>query len=84
MFRAEHRQLPAAGTLIVANEIRVAVRASQFEVPMIGRQPGVDHLRDGDATVSENQCAWRLLAAMACVALDANGEEPLFVHPVII
>lgn len=46
--------------------------------------PGVDHLRDGDATVSRNQCAWRLVAAMACVALDANGEEPLFVHSVTI
>ena len=58
--------------------------ASQFEVPVVGRQPGVDHLRDGDATVSKNQRAWRLLAAMACVALDANGEKPLFMHPVTI
>ena len=28
------------------------------------------------------QCAWGLLAAMARVALDANGEEPLAIHPV--
>ena len=66
----------------MTNEIRIAICASQFEVPVVWRQPRVDNLRDGDASVSENQCAWRLLAAMACVALDANGEEPLFMHPV--
>jgi hypothetical protein len=66
----------------VANEIRIAVGASQFDVPVVGRQPRGDNFRDGDATVSKNQCAWRLLAAMACVALDVNGEEPLFMHPV--
>jgi hypothetical protein len=84
VFRAEHRQLPAAGTLIVSNEIRIAVGAAQFEVPVVGRQPGVDNLRDRDATVSKNQRAWRLLAAMAGVALDANREGRLFMHPVTI
>jgi len=69
---------------IVANDIRVAVVASQFEVPVIRRQPGVDKLRDGNATVSENQCAWRLLAAMARVALDTNSEEPVFMHQLTI
>jgi hypothetical protein len=70
--------------LTVANDIRVAVVASQFEVPVVRRQPRVDNFRDGDATVSKNQCAWRLLAAMACLALDANREEPLVMHPVTI
>jgi hypothetical protein len=84
VFRAEHRQLPAAGTLIVTNEIRIAVCASQFEVPVVWREPRVEHLRDGDATVTENQCTGRLLAAMARVAFDANGEESLFMHPVTI
>jgi hypothetical protein len=84
VFRAEYLQLPAAGTLIVANEIRIAVCASQFEVPVVGRQPRGDNFRDGDATVSKNQCAWRLLAAMARLALDAAGEKPLFRHPVTI
>jgi len=69
---------------IVTNEIRTAVCPSQFEVPVVWRQPRVESLRDGDATVSKHQCAWRLLAAMACVAFDANGEEPLVVHPVTI
>jgi hypothetical protein len=67
--------------LIVANEIRIAVSASKFEVPIVGRQPRVDNFRDGDPTVSKNQCAWGLLAAMTCVALDANREDPLFMHP---
>jgi hypothetical protein len=82
MFRAEHRQLPRVGSLIVANEIRIAVCASQFEVPVIGRQPGIEHLRDGDAPISKDQRTWRLLATMAGVALDTDSEEPLFGHPV--
>jgi hypothetical protein len=28
------------------------------------------------------RAAWRLLAAMGCVALDTNGEEPPFMHPI--
>jgi dihydrofolate reductase len=80
VFSAEHRQLPSAGSLIVAHEIRIAVCALQLEVPVIGRQPRVDHLRDHDATASKNQCAWRLLAAVACVALDTDAEEPFFRH----
>jgi hypothetical protein len=66
----------------MADEIRVAVFASQFEVPILRGQPGVEHLRDSDATVSKNQCAWRLLAAMASVALDIHTEEALLRHPV--
>ena len=30
--------------------------------------------------VTENQHGWRLLAPMACVALDTDTEEPLFRH----
>jgi hypothetical protein len=84
MLRAEHRQLPRAGSLIVADQIRIAVSAFQFEVPVVGRQPRVDDIRDGDATVSKNQRAWRLLAAVACVALDTNIEEPFFMHLITI
>ena len=40
----------------------------------------VEHLCDGDATVTANQCAWRLLAAMARIAFDANSEERLIAH----
>ena len=68
----------------MAYEIRIGVGTFQFEVPVVGRQPRVDHLRDDDATVSKNQGAWRLLAAMACVAFDVNTEQPLFRHPIII
>src|SRR5207244_7927606 len=80
MFRSEHRQLPGVGSLIVADEIRITVCASQLEVPVVGRQPRVKHLRDGDASVSKNQCAWRLLATMAGVALDTNAEKPFVRH----
>ena len=34
--------------------------------------------------VTKNQRAWRLLAAMACVALDTDSEELLFMHPISI
>ena len=64
----------------MADEIRVAICASQFEVPVLGRQPGVEHFRDGDATISENQRAWCLLAAVTGVALDADAEEVFFRH----
>ena len=62
----------------MANEICIAVCASQFEVPVVGREPGVDHLGDVDAAVPKDQRAWRLLAAMAGVALDANAEKVFF------
>src|SRR6185437_3902809 len=81
IFRAKHRQLPCVGALIVAHEIRMAFRVSQFEVPVVGRQPRVDDLRDGDATLSKNQRTRRLFAAVAGVALDTNTEERFFMHP---
>jgi hypothetical protein len=83
-LRAEQRQLPGVGALTVADEIRVAVRASQFEVPVVGRQPGVKHFRDGDATISENHRAWRLLAAVTCITLDANPQQLPLSHRIIV
>ena len=62
----------------MAHEIRIAIRASQFEVPVLGSQPRVKYLDDVDASVSKDQRAWRLLAAMAGIALDANAEEAFF------
>ncbi len=68
----------AVGSLVVADEIRVAVCTFQLEVPVVGCQPRVEHFRNGDAPVSEDQRAWSLLAAMAGVALDAKAEETFF------
>ena len=62
----------------MANQIRVAVCAFQLEVPVVGCQPGVEYFRNADAPVTEDQRAWRLLAAMAGIALDANAEEAFF------
>ena len=56
----------------------MTVCAFQFEVPVVGCQPRVEHFRNGDAPVTEDQRAWRLLAAMAGVTLDANAEEAFF------
>jgi hypothetical protein len=61
----------------VADQIRVAVCAFQLEVP-VGCQPRVEYFRNADPPVTEDQRAWRLLAAMAGIALDANAEEAFF------
>ena len=68
----------------MAHEVRVAVDASQLEVPVLGCQPRVEYFGDGDPTVTKNQGAWRLLAAMARVALHVDTEQALFCHPFII
>ena len=62
----------------MADQIRVAVCAFQLEVPVVGCQPRVEYVRNGDAPVTEDQRAWRLLAAMAGVTLDANAEAAFF------
>ena len=62
----------------MADEIRITVCAFQLEISVVGRQPGVEYLRDGYPMVTKNQRAWRLLAAMAGVTLDANAEEAFF------
>jgi hypothetical protein len=68
----------------VANDVRIAVGACELEVPVVGREPRVENLRDADATVTKNQCTWCLLAAMASVALDADTKEPLPMHSITI
>jgi hypothetical protein len=83
-LRSEHRQLPRVGSFVVTDEIGVTVFACEFEISIVKREPSVDHLRDGDATVTEDQRAGRLLAPMAGVALDTNGENALSRHPIII
>ena len=64
----------------MADEICVAVGASEFEVRVLRRQPGVEHFRDDDATTSQNQYARRLFAAVSCVALDVNAKELPLTH----
>src|SRR5439155_8901050 len=54
-FRSEHCELPGVGSLIVADEIRITVCAFQLEISVVGRQPGVEYLRDGYPTVTKNQ-----------------------------
>jgi hypothetical protein len=76
----KHRQLPRVGPLIVANEIRITVPAFQLEIAVVWRQPGIECLYDRYPTVTENQGAWRLLASVPGIALDADAEQPLFSH----
>jgi len=81
-FGSKHRELPAIGSLIVADEIGITVGAFQLEISVVGRQPGVDYLRYRYPMVTKNQRARRLLAAMACVTLDTDAEQALFRHPI--
>jgi hypothetical protein len=64
----------------VADEIRISVCAFQLEISVVGGQPGVEYLRDGYPTGTKNQRARRLLAAMACIALDTDAEHSLLRH----
>ena len=59
----------------VGDIVLVVICASQLEVPVVGRQPRVEQVRDGDAPASKNQRPWRLLAAVACIALDTNTQR---------
>lgn len=68
----------------MADEVRVAVRTSQFEVPVVGRQPRVEHFRDVDTTFSKSQRAGRLLAAVACIALDVKAKRLPVNHRIIV
>ena len=54
----------------MADEVRITVGAFQLEVPVVGCQPRVEHFRNGDAPVTEDQRPWRLLAAMTGVTFD--------------
>ena len=56
----------------MADEICVAVGAPELEVPVLRRQPGVEHFRDDDATISQNQYARCLFAAVSCVAVEST------------
>jgi hypothetical protein len=80
----EHRQFPDVRLRVMADEIRTSIFDLQLEVSVVGCQPCVKHLRDGEATAANYQCARRLLAAMTGVAIDLESEQPLFRHMSII
>jgi hypothetical protein len=78
-FCAEHSQLPRPTSLIVANKICIAVFPLQLEVPIVGCEPCIENLGDGDAAVCKNQHTGRLLASVSRIALDVDFKEP-FTH----
>lgn len=56
----------------MAEDVHVAVVAFDFEVAVIGREPGVDEYDDHHAALAEDERPWRLLTAIAGVALDGH------------
>jgi hypothetical protein len=63
----------------MANQVGVAVGATELEIAVVGREPRVEHFRDRDAAARKNQRARRLFSPVACIALDLD-REVLFAH----
>jgi hypothetical protein len=54
--------------------------AAYLEVAAIGREPGIEHLRDLDPSPAEREPERRLLAAMSGMALDPAADRGGVVH----
>jgi hypothetical protein len=70
-----HRQLPHAGTHVVAHEVGVARDVSQFEVAVIRSEPLIEHVSDIDASLAQHDRAGCLLTATTRVAFDMDREN---------
>jgi hypothetical protein len=66
------RQLPPIGGNVLTQDVKIALRVSHLEVPMIGRQPAVDNFGDLDHALSESEPPRRLLSTIAGMALDIH------------
>lgn len=67
----EHRQFPHVGLRVVPDDVDVAIVPFHFEVPMIGRNPGVQHFINDDSSLANVNDPRRFLATMARIALDS-------------
>jgi hypothetical protein len=71
----EQRQLPSIGGNVVTQDVQIALRVFDLEVPVIGRQPAVDNFGDLDPALPHSEPSRRLLATIAGVALDMHDRE---------
>jgi hypothetical protein len=72
----EERELPFAGRNVVPQDVSTVGRF-QLEVPVIGRQPAVEDRVDVDDFVTQPKTHWCFLAAIAGVAFNRHGEQPV-------
>lgn len=68
--RLEKSHLPFIHGDVVAQNEEVPLDSLDLEVPVVGSQPGIDHLPDLVQVVAKVEAARRLLAPVAGVALD--------------
>ena len=61
---------PFSGSLVVAQDISVAVTCRNLEVPVIGREPSIEDRMDFEAPFAQRESARFLVAAVARVAFD--------------
>jgi hypothetical protein len=59
----------------VTQNVEITLRVLRLEVPVIGLQPAVDNLTDLDLALAEPEPSWRLLTAIASVALDIHHRK---------
>lgn len=59
----------------MTQDVEIAVRVLHLEVPVVGRQPGVDHFPDLDLSLPQPEPPRRLLATIAGVALDIHNVK---------
>ena len=69
------REFPNAGPYIVAHDVGGVVVAEALEIPMIRRQPAVQHFGDLDRLFAHKQTAGRFLAAVTGIAFDLDPHD---------
>ena len=67
-----HRQLPSVAGYVMPQDVAATFIATELEVSMVRRQPGVEHLNDFNGPAIERKPPRRLFTAVAGVALDPN------------
>jgi hypothetical protein len=59
----------------VPQQVGIPVIPLNFEVPVIGREPLIEHGNHADGASADRQPAGSLFAAMACVTLNVNRQS---------
>jgi hypothetical protein len=79
-----HRQLPSVAGYVMPQNVAATFIATELEVSMVRRQPGVEHLNDFNGPAIERKAPRRLFAAIAGVTLHPsfkNRFRPRSVSP---
>ena len=69
------RNFPPNGHDIVTQDVEIAVSVLHLEVPMIGREPLVEHVGDFNFPIAHSETARRFFSTMACITLNVRSKE---------